>query len=67
VAVESKLFRDEELKNEKVFMSLKKLEYLNDVFGRNADGVFREFRLGGGNPTNAVFKPFTQFIGKLLT
>lgn len=49
-SAESKVFKDEELKNERISRYLKKnLEYLDNILGRNADAVFREFRLGGGN------------------
>lgn len=53
-SAEGKEFKDEELKNEKISRSLKKnLDYLDSIFGRNLDVVFREFRLGTGKKENA--------------
>ncbi|TEB16470.1 Spore germination protein B1 [Pelotomaculum sp. FP] len=53
-SVDSKVFKDEELKNEKISRSLKKnVEYLDTILGRNVDAVFREFRLGAGKKENA--------------
>lgn len=42
--------KDEDLKNKKISKSLKEnLEYLEGLFSRNIDFVFREFSLGTGN------------------